>query len=200
MFRAPTKEVAGWPTLGIVHSPPVPHLTLVDADAHVAEALSKAFADVSQVRVLHCDIVTVARGAVVSPANGYGYMDGGVDARYSAFFGPSLELRVQDAIARAGGPPLPIGTSLVVETRHAAIPWLVVVPTMILPETVDATHAYRAARALFRRMASEPNRLREVFCPAMATGVGGVAPDDAAEAMRRALGDALAAGFSLDAA
>lgn len=175
-------------------------LTLVDADAGVATALAAAFADVAEVEVLHADIVSVARGAVVSPANGYGYMDGGVDARYSEFFGPSLELRVQDAIARAGGPPLPIGAALVVETRHAAVPWLVVAPTMILPETVDATHAYRAARALFRRMTSDVERLRDVFCPAMATGVGGVAPVEAARAMRRALGDALAAGLTIERA
>ena len=71
---------------------------------------------------------------------------------------------------------------------------------MILPETVDATHAYRAARALFRRMTSDVERLRDVFCPAMATGVGGVAPAEAARAMRRALGDALAAGLTIERA
>jgi O-acetyl-ADP-ribose deacetylase (regulator of RNase III) len=153
----------------------------------VSAALARAFADRPDVRVRKDDILALARGAVVSPANGYGYMDGGRGSRLRR--GPALESRVLEAIDRAGGAPLPVGASLLVSTGHATIPWLIVAPTMILPEPVDPTHAYRAFRAVLRLAAREPERLATIFCPGLATGVGGVSPTEAATQMKRAFDD-----------
>ncbi len=55
-------------------------LYLVDADEAVAFALRKAFHSVPEVVVSQADLLRVAQNTVVSPANSYGFMDGGVDA------------------------------------------------------------------------------------------------------------------------
>ena len=79
--------------------------------------------------------------AVVSPANAFGWMDGGIDADYRDMFGAQIERRVQEEIARRYGKAgMPIGEAFVLRTypEGAAIPpgrpeWLIVAPTMTRP-------------------------------------------------------------------
>jgi O-acetyl-ADP-ribose deacetylase (regulator of RNase III) len=62
-----------------------------------------------------------------------------------------------------------------------------------LPEHVPASHAYRALRAALRAAAREPE-IGDLYCPGLATGVGGVEPIDAAREMMVAYADAMRAG------
>lgn len=50
------------------------------------------------VRVVEGDILSLGVTAVVSPANSFGFMDGGLDALYTSFFGPQLQQRLQRMI------------------------------------------------------------------------------------------------------
>ena len=161
-------------------------LHLVDADAAVAAALQAAFAPFPEVDVGHGDLLSVAEHCVVPPANSYGFMDGGFDRELLSFFGPQVQGRVQDAIAQRPEGLLPVGASLLVRTGHQRIPFLLVAPTMVLPEQVESFHAYRAMRALLR---VDPASFPHVFCPGLATGVGGVSLVAAAEQMARAYRD-----------
>jgi len=56
------------------------------------------------------DPIDVRADAVVSPANSFGFMDGGIDAVYTYQLGPQLQQRVQAEIAaahnRSGKPPI----------------------------------------------------------------------------------------------
>ena len=162
------------------------NLHLVDADAEVASALQVAFTPFPEVQVGLGDLLSVAEHCVVSPANSYGFMDGGFDRELLSFFGPQVQGRVQDAIAQRAEGFLPVGASLLVRTGHQRIPFLLVAPTMVLPEQVESFHAYRAMRAILR---VAPTSFSHVFCPGLATGVGGVAPAEAAEQMARAYHD-----------
>lgn len=135
------------------------------------------------------DLLAVAEHCAVSPANGYGFMDGGIDAAYRAFFGPEIERTVQDAIARRPEGHLPVGASLVVRTGHARVPFLIVAPTMVIPEQVEMRHSYRAMRAVLRIAQKEPEIARNIYCPGLGTGVGFVPPEDAAEMMMEAYRD-----------
>lgn len=94
-------------------------LHFVDINPAVAGALRDAFKGFSGVHVSCANILTVARHCLVSPANSFGYMDGGIDAAYLEFFGPSIQTRVQGAIQRRPEGYLPVGASLWVETGHA---------------------------------------------------------------------------------
>jgi len=151
-------------------------LHLVDYNEDLITAWKSAFKDFPEVMIEQGDLLAIAKNCVVSPANSYGFMDGGIDAAYRAFFGAQIERLVQDAISRQPEGNLPVGASIVVRTGNLRIPFLIVAPTMTMPEAVESNHCYRAMRAALRVAASDPEVGREVYCPGLATGVGMVPP------------------------
>ncbi len=164
-------------------------LYLVDADERVTLALCEAFRPFPEVTVSSGDLLAVAQNAVVSPANAFGFMDGGIDAAFHSFFGPTIEGRVCEAIGRRPEGHLPVGASLVVRTGNARVPYLIVAPTMLGPEAVEPQNCYRAMRAVLRVAAVHEEVGRAVYCPGLGTGVGMVPPREAAREMAQAYGD-----------
>lgn len=164
-------------------------LHFVDDNSDVANALATAFKDHQEVTVATGDLLRFAKNCVVSPANSQGFMDGGIDRAFVSFFGAGIELRVRDAVGRLPEGRMQIGSSLIVNTGHLMIPFLLVAPTMENPEMVDALNAYRAMRAILRIASAHAEIGRAVFCPGLCTGVGGVAPSVAAKEMLRAYED-----------
>lgn len=163
------------------------NLHLVDLDHRLVTAWREAFLRFPEVTIERGDLLAVARHCIVSPANSYGFMDGGIDAAYRAYFGMEIEARVQDAVARRPEGHLPVGASLVVRTEHRRVPFLIVAPTMTVPEQVESSNCYRAMRAVLRIVDEEIGR--DVYCPGLATGVGMVPPESAAGEMARAYSD-----------
>jgi O-acetyl-ADP-ribose deacetylase (regulator of RNase III) len=164
-------------------------LHFVDTAGDVVRELRRVFSSTQTVVCEEGDILSKARHTLVSPANSYGFMDGGIDAVYSAFFGPGLQATVQEAINRRPEGYLPVGASLAVRTGHERIPFLIVAPTMHTPEEVSSENCYRAMRAILRLVQAEPQLASEVFCPGLATGIGRVPPDEAADQIFRAYTD-----------
>jgi O-acetyl-ADP-ribose deacetylase (regulator of RNase III) len=164
-------------------------LCLVDTNAKVAAALREAFRPFPEVSVETTDLLAVAHNTVVSPANSYGFMDGGIDAAFRSFFGAALENRVRDEIGRRQEGYLPVGASFVVRTGHSRIPYMIVAPTMLSPEHVNKDNCYRAMRAVLRLAASDEDVGRTIYCPGLGTGVGMVCPDEAAHEMAQAYHD-----------
>jgi hypothetical protein len=70
---------------------------------------------------------------LVSPANSFGMMDGGMDAAITRFFGVELEQRVQQRILADYLGEQPIGTSFIIATGHPKHPFLAHTPTMRVP-------------------------------------------------------------------
>lgn len=99
-----------------------------------------------------------------------------------------MQRRVQDAIARRPEGYLPVGASLTVATGHPRIQYLVA-PTMLMPEMTTADASYRAMMAVLREVSRLPDLLHTIYCPGLATGVGAVPPNEAAEAMAAAYRD-----------
>ena len=161
-------------------------LHLVDTDALLVAAWRTEFASFPEVDIQHADILAVAHHCVVSPANSHGFMDGGIDDQYRKYFGPGIERIVQEAILQRPEEMLPVGASLAVRTGHQHIPWLIVAPTMEMPEPVPAEHSARAFGAVLRLAARHPELSTDIFCPGLATGVGHVPPDMAAKEMASA--------------
>jgi O-acetyl-ADP-ribose deacetylase (regulator of RNase III) len=164
-------------------------LYLVDINPAVVRAWRRSFEVFPEVDAREADLLAIAYNAVVSPANGYGFMDGGADAAYVQFFGSGIEAKVQDAIARRPEGHLPVGASLSIHTGHARIPYLIVAPTVLMPEATTSFSSYRAMRAVLRLAGSDPKLGSAVFCPGLGTGVGAVPPEEAAREMARAYGD-----------
>jgi len=161
-------------------------LTLVDTNADLVAAWKNAFSAFPAVAIREDDLLAIAENTVVSPANSFGFLDGGIDKAYLDFFGSGIQSKVQDAIARRPEGRLPVGASLVVRTGHSRIPYLIVAPTMLLPEAVEKENCYRAMRAVLRVAAHH----EKVFCPGLGTGVGTVSAEEAAREMAQAYADA----------
>jgi O-acetyl-ADP-ribose deacetylase (regulator of RNase III) len=164
-------------------------LHLVDHNGDLVSAWMEAFNLFPEVTIEQGDLLASAENCVVSPANSYGFMDGGIDAAYRAFFGAQIERTVQDIVARRPEGHLPVGASVVVRTGHPRIPFLIVAPTMTTPEEVPSSHCYRAMRAILRIAGSDDEVGRDVYCPGLATGVGMVPPKNAAVMMADAYRD-----------
>ncbi|MBK9579105.1 MAG: macro domain-containing protein [Fibrobacteres bacterium] len=162
------------------------HLHFADTGPDVCHFLREAFAPFPEVSVQTGNILAVAHGCVVSPANSSGYMDGGVDAAYRTFFGASFETKVRAAIQSQPNSELPIGSAIVVATNHHKIPFVIVAPTMTMPEFTDASVVRRAMGAVLRAWDRHQSQISDVFCPGMGAGVGGVSPQEAVSAMAQA--------------
>lgn len=125
---------------------------------------------------------------LVSPANSFGMMDGGMDAAITRFFGVALEHRVQDCILDDYLGEQPVGTSLIVETGHPKHPFLAHTPTMRVPMSIQDTDVpYTAMWAMLlavrRHNKTHPRKIKSVVCPGLGTGIGRVPYREAARQM-----------------
>jgi O-acetyl-ADP-ribose deacetylase (regulator of RNase III) len=125
---------------------------------------------------------------VVSAANSFGLMDGGVDAAIVRFFGNPLMDRVQQRILDEYLGEQLVGTCLLVETHHAKHPFVAHTPTMRVPMDITGTdNVYRAMWAMLLAVRNH-NRtagrgINSVACPGLGTGTGHVPYPEAARQM-----------------
>jgi O-acetyl-ADP-ribose deacetylase (regulator of RNase III) len=161
---------------------------LVDSAIEVVRALQAAFASYPEVLVAEGDILALAKICVVSPGNSYGFMDGGIDARYTEFFGLRPQTELQEHTARSPRGELTVGSSTVVRTGHQRIPYMICAPTMISPGPVPKQNAFYAIAAVLNAITRNRDSLTDVFCPGLCTGLGAVTPSDAASEMAHAYG------------
>jgi hypothetical protein len=88
-------------------------LILVDPNYALATAFQERFAYLPNVEVANCGFEQLnTYDCLVSPANSFGMMDGGVDAAITKFFGISLMERVQQKILDDYLGEQSVGTSL----------------------------------------------------------------------------------------
>jgi O-acetyl-ADP-ribose deacetylase (regulator of RNase III) len=184
-------------------SPPF-HLHLRDLSARLVESWREEFADIPGVTISQGDIfsekpgpvsasdpIDVRADAVVSPANSFGFMDGGIDLVYTYQLGPQVQERLRALLAEQHGGELPVGQAVIVPTGHADIPWCISAPTMRVPtdvsETVNAYLAMRAALlAVLNHNRASQQPIRTVLCPGLGTAVGRMPPERCARQMREA--------------
>lgn len=129
--------------------------------------------------------------AVISPANSFGFMDGGIDLIYTGRFGWELQDRLRKQIRQEHAGELPVGQALVIETYDEQIPYLVSAPTMRVPSDVSASvNAYLAFRAALRTIQAHnrahPGAIRSVLCPGLCTAIGRMPGERSARQMAAA--------------
>ena len=159
----------------------------VYTDAALGEAWRNHFDAVNDVEVCKGDICRVACDAVVSPANSFGFMDGGLDYALSERFGWDLQKRLQAAIMQRPLGELLVGEAIIVETRDAEVPWLVSAPTMRVPMRLrQSINAYLAMKAILTSVRAHQRqpKIEVVAVPGLGTGCGRLPASTAARQMK----------------
>nr|DAH05764.1 MAG TPA: hypothetical protein [Caudoviricetes sp.] len=169
-------------------------LILSEPVHEMADAFKRVFGNTDNVDVVEKPFEAISEfDCMVSAANSFGLMDGGVDAAITAFFGTQLQTRVQNHIIREYLGEQPVGSAFVIETGHNHHPWLVHAPTMRVPLTIDGTDAvynatWAALLAIFQhnKNATTDRKIKTVVLPAMGAGCGQVPFESVARQMKLA--------------
>src|SRR5688572_2999512 len=109
------------------------HLVLRDRNPEMMMAWTDAFSDGGPWSIGCDDILRHKADAIVSPANSYGYMDGGIDLAYRTHFGLGIQSRLQRYLEQSRGGFLPVGDACIIQTNNDRIPLMIVAPTMERP-------------------------------------------------------------------
>ena len=180
-------------------------LILTAVEKPLADAWQEFCGDLPFVSVYHGSIFDVECDAVVSPANSFGFMDGGIDLLYSQHFGWGVQHRLQEAIRTRHHGELLVGTAEIVETENDDIPYLVAAPTMRVPmalrDLINPSLAARAVLLLVQNGVMPPDSLYAdapisevigtVAFPGLGTGVGNIGSNTCARQVRTAINDVL---------
>jgi O-acetyl-ADP-ribose deacetylase (regulator of RNase III) len=174
-------------------------IILADLQLPLIQAWEREFANDENVSVYHGSIFNVQADALVSPANSFGFMDGGIDQRISEFFGWHVQERLQTLIKEKYHGELLVGMAEIIPTDHAKIPYVISAPTMRVPmilgvENVNVYLATRAVLLLVRYGSLEDGtpvsgKINSIVFSGMGTGVGKVPPEICAKQMKQAIYD-----------
>jgi O-acetyl-ADP-ribose deacetylase (regulator of RNase III) len=156
-------------------------ILLRDKNINLVNAWSKEFNNYHNVKISCGDIFGLNADAIISPANSFGFMDGGIDLRYSVYFGWDLQKTLQNKIRNYFHGELPVGMATIVETNNDNIKYLISCPTMRVPEDVsDTVNAYLAFRAGLTEVLNFNNnnseKIASILCPGLGT-LSGMLPE-----------------------
>lgn len=174
------------------------NFTFVDINEELTNAWEKVFDGIENIDIRNESIFSLSCDAIVSPANSYGYMNGGIDFAISKNLGWHVEKKLQEKIRKKYFGELLIGQADIIETDHQLFPYLVSAPTMRHPMTINRTpNVYLAMRAIllllkYGRLESGElikEKVKSIAIPGLGTGVGQVQPLVCARQMRIAWED-----------
>ena len=167
-------------------------LYLIDSKQELCDKWRQVFSNYPEVEVLTGDYFQQSADAIVSPANSFGIMDGGLDLAIRNELGFQVETDIQEVILNKYHGEMPIGTAEIINTNHDRWSYMIAAPTMRIPENIAFTlNAYIAFRAILIAInsfnESQPKRpIKSLICSGLGTGVGSMKPVKCAAQMRAA--------------
>jgi O-acetyl-ADP-ribose deacetylase (regulator of RNase III) len=140
------------------------------------------------VEVKEGNILDLEVDAIVSPANSFGFMDGGIDYAYSRFFGMGVQDTLQHRLKEWFHGELLVGQALAIPTGHPKIRYVISAPTMRTPIKLphNTINPFLAARAALRCAKATPD-IMTLAMPGLGTGVGEVDPELCAHQVKEAI-------------
>ena len=165
-------------------------LYLIDSKPELCDKWRQVFSSYPEVEVLTGDYFQQSADAIVSPANSFGIMDGGLDLAIRNELGFQVETDIQEVILSKYHGEMPIGNAEIIKTNHDKWSYMISAPTMRIPENIAFTlNAYLAFRAIFIAInnfnESKPKRaIKSLVCPGLGTGIGSMEPAKCAAQMR----------------
>jgi len=138
-------------------------LILRDLKQDLVDAWEGWFKDEpGEISVERADIFDGPADCIVSPANSFGIMNGGIDQLYTDRFGLVVQERIQKIIKEEYWGELPVGCAVIVPTDDKEFPWCACAPTMRVPESVGNTlNAYHAFRAVLMAVEKHNRKAEE---------------------------------------
>lgn len=160
------------------------NIVLLDLNSTITEAWKKNFAEYDKVAVVRGDLLSFLNtpmgkdiDCIVSPANAYGLMDGGLDKAISNYYeGHSIDIgrEVRYLIRNYYHGEQPVTSALYVS--FACAPDLIHCPTMRTPMRIDDPMiVYYCMRNTL--MCAEDNNVKTILIPAFGGATGGVNPE-----------------------
>ncbi len=168
-------------------------IILVDVQKELCKNWETAFNDFDGVKIHHGYFQEVKEyDCLVSPANSFGLMDGGIDLAIRNYFGMRVQYNVRKLIEKEFYGEQPVGTSMIVDTEDEEHPFLAHTPTMRVPMDISKTdNVYNAMFAMLRAVSNfnKTNKftINKVLCPGFGTATGRVPFKEAARQMSVAL-------------
>lgn len=103
----------------------------------------------NEIEIHNSDFKILSADAIVSPANSFAIMDGGVDQALLDEFGYDIQQKIRNrATALHNMPIIPVGASVAIDIKHKQYKWLISAPTMPVPMDVSNTfNAYISTRS-----------------------------------------------------
>lgn len=175
-------------------------IILADTDRLLVNEWKRFFKDIPMITVYHGSIFDNPCDAIVSPANSFGFMDGGLDLTLSKYLGWHVQERLQEKIRTKHYGELIVGQAEIVETENRKFPYLIAAPTMRVPMILkDSVNPFLAMRAIlllitkgrFDDNTPISNKVDSVVVSGLGTGVGCISPVICARQMRIAVGQVM---------
>jgi O-acetyl-ADP-ribose deacetylase (regulator of RNase III) len=175
-------------------------ISLCDQNADIVREWLGAFGDVDGVEILEGNLLDLECDCLLSPANSFGDMGGGIDKHIDDFYDGGAQPAVIRAIRGSFMGELPVGMAIVVEMGSQRFPYLVAAPTMRIPGNVAQTeNAYLSLRgamvAVMRHNGNGGSRIRSLAVPGLCTGVGRMGFALSARQMRAAYDNIIGGGW-----
>jgi O-acetyl-ADP-ribose deacetylase (regulator of RNase III)/predicted DNA-binding WGR domain protein len=164
-------------------------VSLVDVNPKMVAAWRATFEENPEVDIATGSMLDQAVSAWVTPTNGKGSMDGGLDAVLKRHFGPKIEVAVQKEIARLHGGTMPVGHATCVETGKDMPRYLISTPTMggsseDISDTLNVALACSAAfQAVHMQNSRLPGSIRAIALPGLGANTGKVPVEICADLM-----------------
>jgi len=164
-------------------------LVLVDPKRELCDAFRDQFQSLPNVEIVVGKFEQLPTfDCMVSAANSFGLMDGGVDYAITQFFGYKLQDKVQKRIVDEFLGEQPVGTSIIVETNHPKHPYIAHTPTMRVPMDIAHTdYVYLAMWAMLlavrQHNMKDGRQIEVIACPGLGTATGHVPYRQAARQM-----------------
>jgi O-acetyl-ADP-ribose deacetylase (regulator of RNase III) len=166
--------------------------TLVSIDKECSSAFVENFHDIDNVEVALGSILDLDTHALVSPANSFGEMSGGLDRLIDNFYDQQAQKATMKLIQEKYFGELPVGFAEIINMNSKHFPYLICAPTMRIPGKLaeNSINAYLAMRAILIAIKKfnvvKIGGIKSVSIPSLCSGIGGIHYKISAEQMRKA--------------
>ena len=173
-------------------------ITFVSLDKNIEQNVKNIFSGYYNISAKYTNITQCnSHDVIVSPANSFGQMDGGIDGAISYMLNTHDNLdyigeKVRNIIADHYYGEQPIGTCILTSTENSKYSFLAHAPTMTIPENVDGTlNVYYAFKSVLCSImnynkVTKGRKIKSILTTTFCTGCGEISLEKSLLQMRKA--------------